>query len=136
MLSEMTVLLANFLQSTIIIISLTAYLPLWLAMVRRRSSEGVAAGAWCMWMASASIALFYAVVQLVLNERGWPLVATSVFNWVMNVVTLYLIYRFRQKRTARIAGPLEAKVTSWRLRIPTCTTPGQCASAHAGSEHR
>jgi uncharacterized protein with PQ loop repeat len=92
---DKVVLAANVCQTVIPLISLMAYLPQWGKIWSTQSSIGVSLRAWCIWTVSSSFAVFYALVQLVLNGRGWALVASSLVTLVFVLATVVLVVRFR-----------------------------------------
>lgn len=100
MVPEPIVHLANFLQTSVPLLSLLAYFPQWSKIIRSRSSTAISARAWLLWGCTRSFTLFYAIVQLLLNGRGWPLVISSVTGLVFVIMTLLLVLKFRP-RTAR-----------------------------------
>lgn len=95
---EFVVAAANVCQLAVPVISLSAYLPQWIKLVRTRSSRDISLRSWCLWTVSAAFALFYAVVQLLLNGRGWPLVVSTLLGFFFILFTLVLILRYRLKR--------------------------------------
>lgn len=96
MLPESVVLGANICQSLVPFIAMSAYLPQWGKLWARRATGGVSLRSWLMWSVSSLFALFYAVVQLVLNGRGWPLVASTFISVTFVLVTVGLILRARR----------------------------------------
>ena len=101
MLSEVVVATANACQLAVPIIALAAYLPQWTKIYRNRSSADISLRAWCLWTVSSAFALFHAVVQLLLNGRGWALVISSLLSVLFVVSTVALVVRFRQRKTLR-----------------------------------
>ena len=96
MLPEFVVIGANVCQSLVPFIAVSAYLPQWGKLRRTRSTEGVSLRSWLMWSLSSLFALFYAVVQLLLTGRGWPLVISSLLSAVFVLATVGLILRARR----------------------------------------
>jgi uncharacterized protein with PQ loop repeat len=98
MLPDAVVTSANICQLIVPFISLTAFLPQWIQLYRTKSSEDISLSAWMLWAISSLLALFYAVVQLLLNGRGWPLVISSVFGLAAVLLTVIMIFRYRTLR--------------------------------------
>ncbi|MBI3985877.1 MAG: hypothetical protein HY343_03080 [Lentisphaerae bacterium] len=96
MLPNAVVLAANVCQSLVPFIAMSAYLPQWGKLWKKRATEGVSLRSWLMWSFSSSFALFYAVVQLLLNGRGWPLVVSSLISAMFVLITVSLILRARR----------------------------------------
>jgi|GEM_PF-400617 len=99
--SDWVVAVANTCQMAVPVISLSAYLPQWIKLIRTRSSRDISLRSWCIWTVSACFALFYAVVQLWLNGRGWPLVVSTALGLLFVLFTLFLILRYRPKGKGR-----------------------------------
>ncbi|MEY3775602.1 MAG: hypothetical protein RLZZ129_2382 [Verrucomicrobiota bacterium] len=97
MVPEPLVQLANFLQITIPVMSLLAYLPQWTKLRESRDSGAISTRAWALWTLAAVFAMYYAVVQLLLNGRGWALVISSGAGLLFVTVTLALVLRFRRR---------------------------------------
>jgi uncharacterized protein with PQ loop repeat len=95
--SEFVVSAANVCQMAVPFIALSAYLPQWIKLIRTRSSRDISLRSWCIWTISALCALFYAVVQLLLNGRGWPLVISTFMGLLSILFTVSLILRYRPK---------------------------------------
>ncbi|MBE9609022.1 PQ-loop domain-containing transporter [Chitinilyticum piscinae] len=87
----------TYLQATVGVLSLLAYLPQWRTLLRTRSSANIALGSWAVWSLSSLIATVYAVVQLLLHGTGWALVFSASSNLLFVLVTVMLIARFRQR---------------------------------------
>jgi uncharacterized protein with PQ loop repeat len=94
---------ANVCQMSTVLISLAAYLPQWVKLYRTKSSENISLRSWCLWVVSSAFAFFYAVVQLLLNDRGWPLVVSTLTSFAFIVLTVLMIVKYRPKRAAKAA---------------------------------
>ena len=105
--SESMVVTANICQAVVPLISLLAYIPQWNKLWRTKSSESISMRSWCAWAVSGSFALFYAVVQLLLNGRGWSLVLSTSLGLIFVLHTLFLVIKFRHRPAARPADPAE-----------------------------
>ncbi len=88
-------LTASILQSCIPLLSLSAYLPQWRALLKSRSSANVSCVAWLIWTLSSAIALFYALVNYLAAGNGLPLVFSTSVLFAFCLFTLMLVYRFR-----------------------------------------
>lgn len=97
MVPEPIVHLANLLQTSVPLLSLLAYFPQWSKIIRSRTSTAISARSWLLWGCTGSFTLFYAVVQLLLNGRGWPLVISSTTGLIFVILTLLLILKFRPR---------------------------------------
>jgi uncharacterized protein with PQ loop repeat len=100
MLPDFVVTAANICQTAVPFIALSAYLPQWVKLARTRSSRDISLRSWCIWTLSALCALFYAIVQLILNRRGWPLVFSAGIGLFSVLLTVFLIFRYRPGRPA------------------------------------
>jgi uncharacterized protein with PQ loop repeat len=99
MLSDSFVAAANFLQGSIPLLSLSAYLPQWKKIVATKSSKDISLRAWLLWSVSAAIAVFYAVAQYQTTGKGTALVFSSSVNLIFVVVTVYLLVIYRKQAT-------------------------------------
>lgn len=97
MLPELVVTSANLCQTAVPFIALSAYLPQWIQLVRTRSSRDISLRSWCIWTLSSLFSLFYAVIQLRLNGRGWPLVFSTGVGLASVILTVTLVLRYRPK---------------------------------------
>lgn len=104
MLSNSVVTGANLCQIMIPLISLSAYVPQWRKFHRTRSSEDVSLRSWCLWTVSSVFGVFYAIVQLQLNGRGWPLVVSTCVTLVFVIFTVAQILRYRPAPAIRSQG--------------------------------
>ncbi len=93
--AESVVITANICQALVPLISLLAYVPQWIKLLRTKSSGSISLRSWCAWTLSTAFALFYAVVQLLLNNRGWALVISSALGLSFVLGTLILVVRYR-----------------------------------------
>ena len=91
---------ADVCQSLAPLIMLTAYLPQWRKLATSRSVEGISIGAWLIWGLAALFSIFYAVVQLLRNGQGWPLVASTSIGGLFILITLLLILRVHRRTAA------------------------------------
>jgi len=101
MLPEVVITSANVCQTAVPFIALSAYLPQWIKLARTRSSQDISLRSWCIWTVSSLCALFYAIVQFLLNGRGWPLVFSTAVSLASVLLTVCLILRFRPKSSAK-----------------------------------
>jgi uncharacterized protein with PQ loop repeat len=97
MLPEIVVTSANACQMAVPFIALSAYLPQWIQLIRTQSSRDISLRSWCIWTLSSSFGLFYAIVQLTLNGRGWPLVFSAAISLLSVFLTVALVLRYRPK---------------------------------------
>lgn len=86
---------ATFLQASVGVLSLIAYLPQWKLMYAAKSSRNVSLSSWAIWSISSVIATFYALVQVLANGRGWALVFSAGSNLLFVLITLCLIAKYR-----------------------------------------
>lgn len=98
---EYVVLAANLLQVSVPLLTLVAYVPQWVRLFKTKSSEDISFSAWALWAVSTGIGMFYAIVQLMVNGQGWPLVisATSSFSFVVLTLAMVAYYKHRRKIT-------------------------------------
>ncbi len=89
--------MANAGQAAVPFLSLVAYVPQWIKICRTRTSGAISLRSWLIWTLSSVLALFYAVVQLLLNGRGWALVFATASGLAFVVTTLLLVIWFRPK---------------------------------------
>lgn len=90
-------LAANIMQLTVALLSLIAYLPQWVKLMKTKSSRDISLPAWLLWTTSSLFAVFYAVVQVVSYGVGWALLISSLLSlgFVMFTVSLIIFYRER-----------------------------------------
>ena len=101
MLPEIVVTSANACQMAVPFIALSAYLPQWIQLVRTKSSRDISLRSWCIWTLSTCFGLFYAIVQLLLNGRGWPLVFSAAISLVSVLLTVALVLRYRPENPTK-----------------------------------
>ena len=97
MLSESVVTAASFLQGSIPLLSLTAYLPQWKKIVETKSSRDISLPSWLLWSVSAAIAVFYAVIQYQTTGQGIALVFSTMVNLIFVIITVYLLVIYRRQ---------------------------------------
>jgi len=88
---------AGFLQGSILLLSLSAYLPQWKKVIATRSSKHISLQSWLLWTVSAAIAVFYAVAQYQTTGHGTALVFSSAVNLPCVIITVYLLVMYRKK---------------------------------------
>ena len=104
MIPEWLVNAAGVGQTATVLISLTAYVPQWAKLRRTRSSEDLSLRAWWLWALSYSLSAVYAVVQLLVNGHGWPLVISTSAGVLFVFITLALVLWYRARGRGRFAG--------------------------------
>jgi uncharacterized protein with PQ loop repeat len=97
MVAEQIVTYANVCQLIVPFIAIASYLPQWIKLYRIKSSTGVSLRSWCLWAVSSIFTLFYAIIQLLLNGRGWSLVISTGITLTAIILTVVLILRYRVK---------------------------------------
>lgn len=95
MVPESIIITANACQVATIFISLSAYLPQWIKLIQTKSSADISLKSWCIWIIAAFFTLFYAIVQFLLNGRGWPLIISSTASLFCIIFTIILIVKYR-----------------------------------------
>ena len=98
MVPDSVIIVANACQVATTFISLSAYLPQWIKIIQTRSSLNISVHSWCLWLASSAFALFYAIVQYLINDRGWPLIFSTIASMGSIIVTISLIMKFRVRK--------------------------------------
>ena len=96
MLSDSVVAAASFMQGSIPLLSLSAYLPQWKKIIATKSSKDISLQSWLLWTVSAAIAVFYAVAQYQTTGRGMALLFSTSVNLVFVIVTVYLLIIYRR----------------------------------------
>lgn len=89
--------IANLMQSSIPVLSFTAYVPQWLRLIKTKSSANISLHAWLIWGLSAIFGTFYAAVQLDITGRGWPLLISCIATLIMIGFTIGMIIYYRPK---------------------------------------
>lgn len=89
--------IANAAQSSVPILSLCAYVPQWRKLLQTRSSGSISLASWAIWFISYSIAVFYSSMLLLVTGRGVPLVATTSVGLTCVLLTMALVWRFRDR---------------------------------------
>jgi len=98
MANEKLVMIANFLQGGVPLLSLFAYFPQWRKIVANRSSKDISLTSWLVWLLSSAIAIFYAVMQYAITGKGTALIFSSALALVFVSITLCLVIWFRKSR--------------------------------------
>jgi MtN3 and saliva related transmembrane protein len=99
MVPDSVIVVANLCQVATIFISLFAYLPQWIKLIKTKSSADISLRSWCLWILAAAFTLFYAIVQFMLNGRGWPLIISSLASLGCIIFTIFLIVRYRRRHS-------------------------------------
>jgi uncharacterized protein with PQ loop repeat len=87
--------IANVAQLTVPLISLSAYVPQWIRLMKRRDSAAISMTSWSLWALSYSIGVFYSVTLLQVTGRGWPLVVTTSLGLFFVAITMLMVWIFR-----------------------------------------
>jgi uncharacterized protein with PQ loop repeat len=88
--------IANAMQMSIPLLSLTAYIPQWAKLFKTQSSTDISLRSWSIWIISGLFAFFYAVVHFFTTGTGWPLIISSVANLIFVSITVILIALYRK----------------------------------------
>jgi len=99
--AERVVIVANFLQGCVPLLSLFAYFPQWRKIIANKSSRDISLTSWRVWLLSSAIAIFYAVVQYKVTGKGTALIFSSVLALVFVFITVCLIALYRKGDKAR-----------------------------------
>jgi len=99
--AERTVMIANFLQGCVPLLSLFAYLPQWKKIIANKSSKDISLTSWLVWLVSSSIAIFYAVIQYQVTGKGTALVFSSIIVLIFVFITVCLIAFYRKVDRSR-----------------------------------
>ena len=94
---ETLMTVAGFLQSIVPLISLTAYVPQWVRLIRTKESRAISLISWMIWAVCYTIGVFYSVVLLNVTGRGWPLVAATSLGLSFVLFTMVLVWRYRER---------------------------------------
>lgn len=86
---------ADFLQSSIIFITLTANVPQWITINRNKTSANISLSSWVMWLIASCFALYYAVVNQCAYQTCLALMLTTSVSFLCNLFTIFLILKFR-----------------------------------------
>lgn len=97
MTNELINAVANLMQVSVAFLSLIAYIPQWVKLVRKKSSNDISLRSWILWTISSVFAVFYAIVQLYNHGSGWALIISSVLSLVFVIYTVVLIIWYRKK---------------------------------------
>lgn len=93
--SEAVIATANFLQSCVPFLSISAYLPQWKKLLTTKSSKNISLHAWLIWIVSSSIGVFYAIVQYQLTTKGFALIFATSANLAFVSITACLVIKYR-----------------------------------------
>ena len=99
--AERTVIVANFLQGCVPLLSLVAYLPQWRKIIANKSSKDISLTSWLVWLLSSAIAIFYAVIQYKITGKGTALIFFSVLVLAFAFITACLIALYRKNDRSR-----------------------------------
>jgi uncharacterized protein with PQ loop repeat len=94
---EFISVVADFMQLSVAGLSLVAYIPQWIKLVRSKSSRDISLKAWVLWTVSSVFAVIYALVQLYRYGIGWALLVSSLLSLGFVLVTVILIVHYRYK---------------------------------------
>ena len=100
--TERIVIVANFLQGCVPLLSLFAYLPQWKKIIANKSSRDISLTSWLVWMLSSAIAIFYAVIQYKVTGKGTALIFSSVLALIFVSITACLIALYRKGDRPRV----------------------------------
>jgi len=100
--SEKIVIVANFLQGCVPLLSLVAYLPQWKKIIANKSSKDISLTSWLVWLVSSGIAIFYAVIQYQVTGKGTALVFSSIVVLIFVFITVCLIALYRKGDKVRV----------------------------------
>jgi uncharacterized protein with PQ loop repeat len=96
--SDTVVALANVMQVCVPVLSMTGYVPQWVALMKTKSSDEISVQSWVIWVIAMFFALFYAIVQFQINGRGWPLIISSGGSFLFVAITLLMVLYYRRPR--------------------------------------
>lgn len=88
---------ANTAQYLVILISLAAYVPQWLALLSTKNPQGISVRAWMLWLLSSFLSCFYAVALVIEGNAAYALVFTNVLTLTFVSITIALVL-FRVRR--------------------------------------
>ena len=100
--SAKIVIVANFLQGCVPLLSLVAYLPQWKKIIANKSSKDISLTSWLVWLVSSAIAIFYAVIQYQVTGKGTALVFSSIVVLIFVFITVCLIALYRKGDKVRV----------------------------------
>jgi uncharacterized protein with PQ loop repeat len=89
--------IADAMQMSIPLLSLTAYIPQWVKLCKTQSSGDISLHSWSIWIISGLFAFFYAVVHFFSTGSGWPLIISSTANLIFVSLTVTLVALYRKK---------------------------------------
>jgi uncharacterized protein with PQ loop repeat len=101
MVPDSVLIAANICQVATTFITLSAYLPQWIKLIQTKSSADISLKSWCIWIVAASFTLFYAIVQFLINGRGWPLIISSLASLCSIIFTIFLVVKYRHPNPER-----------------------------------
>ena len=93
---------ADFCQATTVLLSLVAYIPQWLVILKRQSSEHVALWTWILWLGSSVLSLIYALELTQQQGSVNVLLIAALFNVCFLMLTVGLILRYRHPANVSI----------------------------------
>ena len=102
--------LADFAQSSTMVIAFCAFLPQLRTIHRNKSSKNISLKAWSMWTFSAFLGLFYAVVQYHVHGDCIALVLSSLVGVLLNIIALGLAVYYREEGLAYPLIPVANQV--------------------------
>lgn len=73
-------------------------MPQWRKLFKTRSSGSISLVSWAIWAGSYSIAVCYSSILLKVTGRGIPMVVTSTVGLSCVLLTMVLIWRFRDRK--------------------------------------
>jgi len=94
--------LADLCQAVTMPICILAYLPQWLTMIKKRTSENISLNTYIIWTGASVLGLIYAVVQHEIHGTGSMLLLSAIVSFLSLVFTVFLISYFKNNKTAVI----------------------------------
>lgn len=86
---------ANFMQSSIVLITFSANIPQWITIHKKRSSENISLHSWVLWLVASFFTLFYAAVNQWAYHNSLALLLTASVSFSCNLYSLFLLIKFK-----------------------------------------
>lgn len=99
---EVIYFLACFLQGTLSVVNIIAFIPQWMKLFNSKSIDGVSISSWLIWLNSSIISLFYACMQYAKTDSGSALIVTTFISTICNLITIVLILNVQNKFEFRL----------------------------------
>ncbi len=88
--------ISEWLQSALIFVVVFANFPQWIKLVKTKSSADFSISTWVLYLVCSLISVFYAIMSQIVHGSSGSLLFSTSSNLIANVVTMFLILKYRR----------------------------------------